>query len=313
MQQSEAFQLMTLGKNVFLTGAAGSGKTYVLNRYITYLKNAHVRVAVTASTGIAATHLQGTTIHSWSGIGIRKTLSAEDLAKIASNKRIKNNFKKAKVLIIDEISMIHAYLLDMVDCLGRLFLEETLPFGGLQLILCGDFFQLPPVSSSSLDVSQHFAFNASSWNNANLHVCYLHEQHRQGNDPLLTILNDIRSACAGEHTKVPLRTRYNKEPVGKTKATKLYALNVDVDAINHDELAQLKTPEKQYHMQTRGFDALVTNLKRNCLAPEQLTLKVGAEVMFVKNNPVENYCNGTRGVVIDFAKDKDAWPTITKQ
>ena len=102
MQQNEALDLLKMGKNIFLTGAAGTGKTYLLNQYIHYLKNNHVRVAITASTGIAATHVQGTTIHSWAGIGVSASLSAQDLDKLLTNKRIKRNYKKTKVLIIDE-------------------------------------------------------------------------------------------------------------------------------------------------------------------------------------------------------------------
>jgi hypothetical protein len=309
MLQSEAFQLLTMGKNVFLTGAAGAGKTYVLNQYINYLKKNQVEVAITASTGIAATHLQGTTIHSWSGIGIKETLTAQDFKKLDTNKRVKKNFRIVKVLIIDEISMLHRYQLDLVDAVSRHFLDSSKPFGGLQVVLCGDFFQLPPVSTASIEVEKHFAFQASAWEQADFHVCYLHEQHRQGSDPLITVLNNIRSGTAGEHTKVPLRTRYKKEPEGSTKATKLYARNVNVDAINASELAKLPTEEKTFTMQTKGFRALIEGLKKSCLAPEHLILKKGAEVMFIKNDPQGKYVNGTRGVVLNFDGD-EGWPIV---
>src|SRR3990167_4485454 len=103
MLQNEALDLLKLGKNVFLTGAAGSGKTFVLNKYIDYLKRHHIHTAVTASTGIAATHLQGMTIHSWSGIGVKDYLDNKELDKITSNARIKEHYEETKVLIIDEI------------------------------------------------------------------------------------------------------------------------------------------------------------------------------------------------------------------
>jgi DNA replication protein DnaC len=122
MQQDQAFSLLKMGRNIFLTGAAGSGKTYLLNKYISYLKSHQVCVAVTASTGIAATHLQGNTIHSWSGIGVRDNLSEKDLEKLETNKRIKSNYKRTKVLIIDEISMLHKHQLDMVDTIARYIL-----------------------------------------------------------------------------------------------------------------------------------------------------------------------------------------------
>ncbi|MBA2651813.1 MAG: AAA family ATPase [Tatlockia sp.] len=298
-----------MGKNIFLTGAAGSGKTYLLNKYINYLKDHNIGVAVTASTGIAATHLHGTTIHSWSGIGVRDALTTKDLEKLLTNKRIKSNYKKNKVLIIDEISMLHQHHLNMIDSIARYILGNNQVFGGIQLVLCGDFFQLPPVSSGPLIEEKQFAFEASSWKEGDFHVCYLQEQHRQGNDPLITVLNDIRSGTAGEHTKVPLRTRYKKEPQGATKATRLYSRNINVDAINERELANIQGQVKTYPMTNNGFSALVEGLKKSCLAPEQLKLKLGAEVMFIKNDTTSRYVNGTQGIVVGFDKE-EGWPIV---
>ena len=308
MLQEEALQLLKMGKNIFLTGAAGSGKTYLLNKYIKYLKENNVAVAVTASTGIAATHLQGTTLHSWSGIGVRDHFSQKDLEKLLTTDRIKRNYKKTKVLIIDEISMLHKHQLDMVDTIARYILNSDNAFGGMQIVLCGDFFQLPPVSSASIKEIQ-FAFEGLAWKNGDFHVCYLHEQHRQGNDPLLAVLNDIRSGTAGEHTKVPLRTRYKKEPEGETKATRLYSRNINVDAMNEQELTHLQGREKKFKMKTNGFSALVEGLKKSCLAVEQLKLKIGAEVMFIKNDLSGRYVNGTRSIVIGFDKS-EGWPVV---
>lgn len=262
---------------------------------------------MTASTGIAATHLQGVTIHSWSGIGIKDSINEKDLEKIITSKLIKRNYKKTKTLIIDEISMLHQYQLDMIDNIARHILEPNKAFGGLQVILCGDFFQLPPVSSSANE--NLFAFEANSWKNGTFHVCYLQEQHRQGCDPLLTILEDIRRGTTGEHTKVPLRTRYKKEPEGATKATKLYSRNINVDDINDRELQRIDAEEKIFNMASDGFVTLVNGLKKSCLAQEQLKLKIGAEVMFIKNDTEYRYVNGTRGIVIGFDKG-EGWPLV---
>lgn len=309
MQQAEAFQLLKMGENIFLTGAAGSGKTYILNKYIRYLKENNVKVAVTASTGIAATHLQGTTIHSWSGMGVKDVLTEKEIEKLLTTERIKRNYKNTKVLIIDEISMLHQHQLDMVDTIARHMLKDDAAFGGMQVILCGDFFQLPPVSSSTSIKEKQFAFEARAWQAGHFHVCYLHEQHRQGNDPLLTVLNDIRSGTAGEHTKIPLRTRYKKEPQGTTKPTKLYSRNINVDVINEQELANLNSSEKIFQMTTKGFQLVVEGLKRNCLALEKLKLKIGAEVMFIKNDAMGRYVNGTRCIVVGFDK-AEGWPVV---
>lgn len=310
MKQDEALSLLKMGSNIFLTGAAGAGKTFLLNQYIHYLKDNNVDVAMTASTGIAATHLQGMTVHAWSGIGIKDALSKKDLEKLLDDKRVKRNYKKTKVLIIDEISMLHAHQLDMVDTIARYILDNNQPFGGIQVVLCGDFFQLPPVSSASVDVEKHFVFESNVWKNQGFEVCYLEEQHRQSDDPLLTILNDIRNGTAGEHTKIPLRTRYKKEPLGATKATKLYSRNINVDKINEAELEKLTSPEKIFTMHTEGFGKLVEGLKKSCLAQETLKLKIGAEVIFIKNDQQTRYVNGTRGVVVGFEKSKESWPIV---
>jgi ATP-dependent DNA helicase PIF1 len=186
-------------------------------------------------------------------------------------------------------------------------LNNDQAFGGMQVVLCGDFFQLPPISSSLIE--KQFAFEAAAWETGDFHVCYLHEQYRQVNDPLHAILNDIRNGTAGEHTKVPLRTRYKKEPQGATKATKLYSRNVNVDAINERELANIHNEEKIFTMTTAGYSTHVTGLKKSCLALEELKLKVGAEVMFIKNDSLGRYVNGTRCVVIGFEK-REGWPIV---
>ncbi len=310
MLQEQALTILKTGKNVFLTGAAGSGKTFVLNKYIEHLNRKQVVTAVTASTGIAATHLQGMTIHSWSGIGIRDSLDKKELDKIASNERIRQHYEKTRVLIIDEISMLHPHQLDMVDKIAQTILKNEAPFGGIQVVLCGDFFQLPPVTSSVTTAEKVFAFESAAWINGGFQVCYLHEQHRQGDDPLLNILNDIRAGKAGEHTKTILRTRYKKEPLSSVKATKLYARNVNVDTINESELLNIASEEKSFSMITKGHSGLIEGLKKSCLAPEELFLKVGAEVMFIKNDPYGDYVNGTRGIVTGFAKSAQGWPIV---
>ena len=309
MTQDEALDLLTLGENVFLTGAAGAGKTWLLNTYINHLRRHGVGVAVTASTGIAATHLSGRTIHSWSGIGVRDVLTDGDLEKLLRNKRLRRNYARTKVLIIDEISMLHPHQMDMVERLARLMLEVSQPFGGLQVVLCGDFFQLPPVSRNGSDTAKKFAYESSAWESGAFRVCYLHEQHRQGDDPLLAILNEIRAGTAGEQTKIPLRTRYKREPAGGTRPTRLYARNINVDTINDRQLGQLEGREKSFRMESRRFPALVEGMKKSCLAPEDLRLKKGAEVMFVKNAVDGSYVNGTRGMVTGFDGD-EGWPIV---
>ncbi|KKR39213.1 MAG: AAA ATPase [Parcubacteria group bacterium GW2011_GWF2_40_10] len=146
MKQKDALKILKAGKNVYLTGAAGSGKTHVLNEYISYLKNRGARAAVTASTGIAATHIGGVTIHSWSGAGIKDDLNDEDIERLIQKEYLYKKFEKTKVLIIDEVSMLSSRLFDSVERVCRAMKRSEEPFGGMQVVLSGDFFQLPPIT-----------------------------------------------------------------------------------------------------------------------------------------------------------------------
>jgi ATP-dependent exoDNAse (exonuclease V) alpha subunit len=304
MTQSDALHILKTGANVFLTGSAGSGKTFVLNQYIDYLKARAVSVAVTATTGVAATHMQGMTIHSWSGLGIRDNLTDRDIDDMEDKKYLWDRFEKTKVLIIDEISMMHGYRLDMIDRVCKAFKRNELPFGGIQLVVCGDFFQLPPVTREiSEDDATHSPYTSSSWKNANFTVCYLTEQHRQNDMEFLDVLNGIRTGKIDERVLAPLRTRYKKQIENSLEPTKLYTHNVDVDSINEEALRKIDSVEKVFDMVSKGKDGLVESLKKSVLAHTRLRLKVGAQVMFVKNNFEAGYANGTRGIVESFLDD----------
>lgn len=193
MLQEEVLDILTMGYNVFLTGAAGSGKTFLVNRFIRHCHEHGIGVAVTASTGIAATHIGGMTIHSWSGMGIRDTLSQEDLEYILAREYLIKRFAKTSVLIIDEISMLSGGFLESLDTLLQRARVNPEPFGGIQILLVGDFFQLPPVSRDSY---VEYAFEHPAWRSFKLAHCVLSTQFRQNQseeDTLLKILGEIRS------------------------------------------------------------------------------------------------------------------------
>ncbi|MFA5000782.1 MAG: helix-turn-helix domain-containing protein [Candidatus Paceibacterota bacterium] len=295
MTQQEALAILKMGHNAFLTGAAGSGKTFVLNEYVDWLKNQGVEVGVTASTGIAATHIGGMTIHAWSGLGVRDKLSAYDLEDLESKSYLWKRLDRAKVLVIDEVSMLHHYRLDLIEQVLRSFKRNNEPFGGVQVILCGDFFQLPPVARMGERPSR-FAYEAKSWQNLGLKICYLEEQHRQNDDNYLAILNAIRDNEMNVDLGESLRSRLNQK-TNSIEPTKLYSHNVDVDEENERELAKLPGEAREYYMNDKGREKVVTTLKKGCLAPEVLRLKKGARVMFVKNNYEAGFANGTLGIV----------------
>ena len=301
MTQETALDILKTGKNVFLTGPAGSGKTFVLNRYIRYLRAQKVDVAVTASTGIAATHMNGVTIHSWSGLGIKDALTEHEAKEVAESGDLAARYRKTKVLIIDEVSMLDADRLDAVEKLCRMMKDPFLPFGGLQVVLCGDFFQLPPVSRDQKMV--RFAFESVAWQTMGLRVCYLEEQHRHEDDRLKGLLSAIRMGRVTEDTHALLEERaqaLTADDGSSAGAAKLFTHNIDVDLLNNRELLRIDEPAYAYTMKHRGKRVLTEILQKNCLAPERLVLKIGAQVMFVKNNFDNGYVNGTLGRVISF-------------
>ncbi len=305
MKQGQALAVMLAGNSVFLTGAPGSGKTYTLNAFVKKAANKGKRVAVTASTGIAATHIGGMTIHSWSGLGIRDQLDKRDLEWLTANARLNKRYNGTDILVVDEVSMLHGKRLDMVNEACKLLRKSEQPFGGLQVILVGDLFQLPPVNREAETLD--FAHMSQAWAELSPKICYLREQHRQAGDELLDLLEAMRrNDLTDWHTEI-LQSRLGKRPDATLPVTRLYAHNVDVETINDRHLSALTSDSKTFTMQTKGAAAKVDQLSRSVLAPPVLELKVGAEVMFVANNFPLGFVNGSRGTVLEF---RDGLPLV---
>ncbi len=310
MTQSQALEILKTGKNAFVTGPAGSGKTHLLNSYIAYLREHDVDVGITASTGIAATHMGGMTIHSWAGIGVAAVLSESDLMNMSDKPYLRKRFERVKVLIIDEVSMLHHFRFDLVNEVLKAMKKSDRPFGGIQVVLCGDFFQLPPVSREG-EPQTRFIYSSEAWREGKFAVCYLSEQFRQKDESVLSILSEIRTGEVSDDAREALRSRYNVRGDGKGGApliepTRLFTHNADVDTLNDRELDKLESiAQSEYRMETRGREPLVALLKKSCLAPELLRLKIGARVMCVKNNFDAGYVNGTLGVVVSCKTGED--------
>lgn len=305
MNQEKALAILKSGKNVFLTGSAGTGKTYVLNAYIQYLKTRKVAVGVTASTGIAATHIGGLTIHAWSGMGVRNLITSRDLTSMAQKKYIKEPLENVKVLVIDEISMLHKNQLEQVNTILQYFKNNTQPFGGIQVVLCGDFFQLPPIGKDP-DGKSNFAFMSPVWVEAGFTICYLTEQYRQNHAVLPTVLNELRNAQVSEESIALLKSR-NIEPKNQ-QITQLYTHNADVDQINQHYLAALNQKPHVFKAKTTGNKKLLEGLTKSILTSQELILKKEAKVIFVKNNHEKGYVNGTLGVIRAF--NDEGFPVV---
>ena len=306
MQQSLALEIMLAGHSVMLTGQAGSGKTYVLNRFIKLAKKEGKVVAVTATTGLAATHLGGSTLHAWSGIGVHDELPKNFFKDLAKGRR--DIIQKTDVLIIDEISMLHDFRLDLVEEVARKVRGNDQPFGGLQVILCGDFFQLPPVNRRD-SREGGFVVHSRAWHNLQPVICYLAEQHRQEDDQFLEILQALRAGDIRRRHAEALLSRINAELPGQA-VTELHTTNIDVDALNSKAIAALPGDEYTYTMHTTGKENYVEQLKRSCLALPELSLKQGAFVMCIKNSLDKKYVNGSLGTVTGFDPDTN-YPIVT--
>jgi ATP-dependent exoDNAse (exonuclease V) alpha subunit len=297
MNQGLALEIMLSGESVLLTGPAGAGKTFVLNQFIKLAKSEGKHVSVTATTGLAATHLGGTTIHSWAGIGVSDYLPSGFAEHLGKGRR--EIIEKTDVLIIDEISMLHDYRLDMVDEACRLVRRKDEPFGGIQLIMSGDFFQLPPINRGDSRAGG-FVVHSKAWEELDPTICYLEEQYRQDDEELLEILNALRAGDVRRHHAEKLLARVDEVPEKDAILTELHTVNIDVDRINEMKLNELDGDELFYTQTTTGADNYVENLQRSVLAPATLRVKQGALVMAVKNSTERKYANGSIGTVIDF-------------
>lgn len=310
MKQETALQILKSGHNVFLTGEAGSGKTYTLNLFRDYLKKNKIKssaVALTASTGIASSHIGGTTIHSWSLIGIKDTMSLDELMQLTQRRsKYTEKIKEAKILIVDEISMLHKKQLELSSQVISFIRQDSSPWGGLQVILTGDFLQLPPVDknkTNELD-RDRFAFMSPLWVESDFKVCYLTEQHRNDGGDLNAVLNAIRRGTAGpEHLEI-LRSNNTKQP--NKDVMRLFTHNENVDQINFFELSKIKSDVKRFTAKVEGNEQQINSLINSVLAPKNLELKIGAKVIFVRNNFDLGFVNGTQGILVGYSENAEA-------
>jgi hypothetical protein len=299
MKQNTALDILKSGKNVFITGSAGTGKTYLLNTYTQYLKERRVYPTIVAPTGIAASHLGGQTIHSFFSLGIRESIDEGYVEFLMEKKYLKTRFSKLKLLIIDEVSMVSPELFSSMDLILRGFKGTDAPFGGVQVVISGDFFQLPPVSKEPRE--KRFAWQSPAWKALELQTCYLQEKFRQDDERLIQILDDIRAGSISEGSEKLLAERHEKELISHFTPTKLYTHNVDVDRINLAELEKLPSTSKLFVYESKGSQKNIEKIFKSSLVLEELALKKGAVVIFIKNNTEAGYVNGTTGTVESFS------------
>ncbi|XP_046605995.1 ATP-dependent DNA helicase PIF1 [Neodiprion virginianus] len=298
-EQTAVLSAAIAGQSLFFTGSAGTGKSFLLKRIIAALPP-DVTVA-TASTGVAACHIGGITLHQFASIGIGSA-SLEKCYELASRPTAAQIWRRTKHLVIDEISMVDGDYFDKIEAVARRIRKNDKPFGGIQLVLCGDFLQLPPVAKLTDKVK--FCFQSKSWRECVKHTFELQKVHRQTDPTFINILNNVRiGRVTDEIAKILVATSSQQIEKDGILATRLCTHINDANLINESKLEQL-------HGECRTFLAedsdtyMTKTLDQQLPVASKLDLKVGAQVMLLKNiNIADGLVNGARGVVIKFAED----------
>ena len=292
MNQETALEVMKSGKNIFLTGSPGTGKTYTTNLFLDWAYDNGKKITVCASTGIAATHINGSTLHSYLGVRNDDVLDIDDLLQIINNSYTQKRLNGTDILVIDEVSMLSAQMIENLNQILQKVRSNSLIFGGVQIIFVGDFFQLPPVKAA-------YAFHSPTWIEAQLTVCYLSHVYRQSDPIFIDLLQGIRDGVLTDAQMEIIQSRY-KEDVSGLDCLRIETINKNVDMFNDRQLDRIEGTPKLYQMRYDGNEMMVKGLIKSCMSPDKLFLKVGARVMFTKNDLYEKrYVNGTQGKVLE--------------
>ncbi len=287
----ELVDLYEEGSNIIITGQAGVGKSYLLNTFREFLEEQEVNFEIAASTGMASINIGATTVHRLFGIGISKDIddynnriNSGDIY-FGTLKKSASRLKNADVIIIDEISMVGAKLMDLIDYVLKSATGINAPFGGKQLIFIGDFLQLPPINDK-------FAFESDAWKSAQFNVMNLTKVYRQEDSKFIDVLGKVRLAEIDEEVYEFIKEKA-KPGVDTTNYTKLYARNNKVDEVNLQMLNTINEDAYEFVAVIEGPQGI----SKKMITPEVLTLKVGARVMSTANHDDLEYVNGSLGIV----------------
>lgn len=324
-EQIKAFIAYTQGRNMFITGPGGTGKTALIK----YIQKDAVRkgynIQVCALTGCAAVLLEckAKTLHSWAGIGLGKGSFEQLLTRISKNQFAKRTWKGTDILIVDEVSMMSQKLFELLDCIGKAIRKDSRPFGGIQLIFSGDFYQLPPVGDKDEPETCRFCFESMLWSQTfseDNHI-QLTKIFRQSDPIYQKILNQIREGKLKRSSNELLLHHVGREISDNLgiRPTKLFPTRNKVDQVNTQEMNALNTEEKEYKLKYHSdlemtatellkrrqftreqIETELAYLKGNLRCDEVVKLKIGSQVMCIVNIELDNggmICNGSQGIV----------------
>jgi ATP-dependent exoDNAse (exonuclease V) alpha subunit len=298
-EQAQALELLNSGENVFLTGGAGSGKSFLVRHFMAGLSSK--TFPILASTGAAAVLLGGRTFHSFFGLGIMDGGPEKTFERVSLDNRVLKRISKVEGVIIDEISMIPAQALQVAEEISRLARDSSLPWGGMRVIVVGDFAQLPPVTASGK--SRDWCFLSPLWERSGFQPCVLSHNQRVKDDQFLDILADVREGNVSERVRSFLQSRL-MEHDEEDFATRLFPRRDQADFLNSKKLEQIPFPEVVVDSIYLGTEKFTEILRKNSPIPPQIRIKEEARVMFVQNDPQKRWVNGTRGWIRGIQVDK---------
>ncbi|QLQ79934.1 hypothetical protein HG537_0C05830 [Torulaspora globosa] len=303
-EQEDVIRLAEAGHNIFYTGSAGTGKSVLLREMIKVLKEiyGHDQVAVTASTGLAACNIGGVTLHSFAGVGLGNGEVTNIYRKVRRSRKHVKRWESISALIIDEISMLDGELLDKLDFIAQKIRKNRKPFGNIQLIFCGDFFQLPPVTKDP-NSSTKFAFESNVWREGiDVTIMLTKVFRQQGDSKFIEMLNKMRLGEIDGETEREFKKLSRPLPQDEIIPAELYSTRNEVERANKQRLNRLPGKAHIFHAIDGGVledREMKEKLLQNFLAPKELQLKIGAQVMMIKNIDA-TLVNGSLGKVIDF-------------
>lgn len=298
-EQQTALDVLNSGENVFLTGGAGSGKSFLVRHFTKELDPKNFPIL--ASTGAAAVLLGGRTFHSFFGLGIMDGGPDATFARASKDRRLATRLRSVEGVIIDEVSMIPGAALMIAEALAQNARESRLPWGGLRVIAVGDFAQLPPVARNQAD--RDWAFMNPVWGQSGFQPCLLSHNQRVRDDRFLDVLHDVRHGLVTPKVKEFL-DEHVREHDHDDPSPRLFPRRDQSDEYNAKRLLEIPEDEEIVDSIYFGEQKYVEALMKSAPVPKQLKLKIGCQVLFLQNDPQKRWVNGTRGEVRAISVDR---------